>query len=77
MYIQCVALCGEHDACLHKCVGVQGAQGGVYVIYTEKYTDQEIKVLTTYRCVVYMQPSVIYVTPLIALKCIYSCFFTT
>ena len=56
---------------------MRGAQGGVCVIYTQKYTDQEIKVLTTYRYVVYMQPSVIYVTPLITLKCTYSCFFAT
>ena len=72
-----IALCSAHDAALALRLSVQGTRGGVYVIYTQKYTDQEIKVLTTYRYVVYMQPSVIYVTPLIALKCIYSCFFTT
>ena len=35
-----IALCSAHDAALALRLSVQGTRGGVYVIYTQKYTDQ-------------------------------------
>jgi len=35
-----IALCSAHDTALALRLSVQGPWGGVYVIYTQKYTDQ-------------------------------------